>query len=63
MVDKLRWTARVNLLYLGMLRKTRHWSFISWTLDVRSVPSHWEGIGGRNGVREGSKVTDSSGAA
>lgn len=25
---------------LGMLRKTRHWSFKSWTLDVKSVPSH-----------------------
>lgn len=49
--DKLRWTACVNLLYLGMLRKTRHWSFISWTLDVRSVPSHWEGMEGGRGQR------------
>lgn len=28
-------------LYLGMLRKSRHCNFISWTLAVRSVPSHW----------------------
>lgn len=30
------------LVYLGMLRKSRHCNFISWTLAVRSVPSHWE---------------------
>lgn len=27
--------------HLGMFRKTRHWGFSSWILEVRSVPSHW----------------------
>lgn len=27
--------------HLGMFRKTRHWGFRSWILEVRSVPSHW----------------------
>ena len=40
-------------IYLGMLRKTRHCSFNSWTLDVRSVPSH---CGGRGGEGRGGEV-------
>lgn len=27
--------------YLGILRKTRHCSFKSWTFEVKSVPSHY----------------------